>query len=221
MPAIMVTGSHIPFDRNGIKFYRREGEISKADEAAIVAAEVPMDSLPTVEPLPASAALATTAYLNRYLNFFGAGALGGMRVGFYQHSCVARDLLTDILESLGASVTPLGRTNEFVPIDTEAVAPEDVMRVQVWAKEFDFDALISTDGDADRPLIGDERGVWFRGDVLGLLTARALGIQHLVTPGTSTTTLERSQSFLSIVRTKVGSPYVLEGLFVIRVPRIV
>jgi phosphomannomutase len=212
MPAIMVTGSHIPFDRNGIKFYRREGEISKADEAAIVAAEVPMDPLPTVGPLQAPDTLATAAYYERYLKFFGAGALDGMRVGFYQHSSVARDLLTDILEGLGASVIPLGRTNQFVPIDTEAVAAEDIARAQAWAEEMSFDALISTDGDADRPLIGDERGVWFRGDVVGLLTARALGIQHLVTPVTSTTALERSRSFQSIVRTKVGSPYVLEGL---------
>jgi hypothetical protein len=34
----MVTGSHIPFDRNGLKFYRPEGEITKADEAGILAA---------------------------------------------------------------------------------------------------------------------------------------------------------------------------------------
>jgi len=31
-PAIMITGSHIPFDRNGIKFYRPDGEITKQDE---------------------------------------------------------------------------------------------------------------------------------------------------------------------------------------------
>ena len=31
IPAIMVTGSHIPFDRNGLKFYRADGEITKAD----------------------------------------------------------------------------------------------------------------------------------------------------------------------------------------------
>ena len=31
----MVTGSHIPDDRNGLKFYSREGEITKADETAI------------------------------------------------------------------------------------------------------------------------------------------------------------------------------------------
>jgi phosphomannomutase len=36
IPAIMITGSHIPFDRNGIKFYRSTGEITKADEASVV-----------------------------------------------------------------------------------------------------------------------------------------------------------------------------------------
>ena len=36
MPCIMVTGSHIPFDRNGLKFYRPNGEITKADEQAIL-----------------------------------------------------------------------------------------------------------------------------------------------------------------------------------------
>lgn len=35
-PAIMVTGSHIPADRNGLKFYRPDGEIDKADEAGIL-----------------------------------------------------------------------------------------------------------------------------------------------------------------------------------------
>ncbi len=29
----MVTGSHIPFDRNGIKFNRPHAELSKSDEA--------------------------------------------------------------------------------------------------------------------------------------------------------------------------------------------
>lgn len=33
--AVMVAGSHIPEDRNGLKFYRHDGEIDKADEAGI------------------------------------------------------------------------------------------------------------------------------------------------------------------------------------------
>ncbi len=36
-PAVMVTGSHIPDDRNGLKFYRAQGEIDKTDEARILA----------------------------------------------------------------------------------------------------------------------------------------------------------------------------------------
>ena len=36
--AVMVTGSHIPADRNGLKFYTPDGEISKTHEAAILGA---------------------------------------------------------------------------------------------------------------------------------------------------------------------------------------
>lgn len=35
IPSIMVTGSHIHFDRNGLNFYRLNGEITKADEVSI------------------------------------------------------------------------------------------------------------------------------------------------------------------------------------------
>ena len=37
LASIMVTGSHIPDDRNGIKFNRPAGEILKEDEAGIKA----------------------------------------------------------------------------------------------------------------------------------------------------------------------------------------
>src|SRR5690606_24987075 len=35
---IMVTGSHIPDDRNGIKFYKVSGEVLKSDEVSIKSA---------------------------------------------------------------------------------------------------------------------------------------------------------------------------------------
>ena len=37
-PHVMVTGSHIPFDRNGIKFNKATGEVLKGDEAGILEA---------------------------------------------------------------------------------------------------------------------------------------------------------------------------------------
>ena len=162
IPAIMVTGSHIPFDRNGIKFYRATGEITKVDEAGIAAATVALPGEVRPDPLPEASPAARELYARRYLGFFPAGILAGLRLGFYEHSSVARDQLRGILEALGAEVTSLGRTDQFVPIDTEAVGEEDVARARQWSETHGFDALLSTDGDADRPLIGDERGEWLR-----------------------------------------------------------
>ena len=42
--AVMVTGSHIPADRNGLKFYTSAGEITKADETAILSS---VSTIPT------------------------------------------------------------------------------------------------------------------------------------------------------------------------------
>jgi len=211
-PAIVVTGSHIPFDRNGIKFYRADGEISKQDEQAILDAhiELPMDiaapALAIANDEPAQ------AYVQRYLDVFGADALAGLRIAVYEHSSVARDVLPTILEALGATVLPLGRTDEFVPIDTEAVRAEDIERAARWAAEHTFDAIVSTDGDADRPLIGDEQGRWLRGDIVGILCSQYLAADYVVTPVSSNTAVEQCGSFKEVIRTRIGSPYVIAGM---------
>jgi len=214
-PAIVVTGSHIPFDRNGIKFYRADGEISKQDEQAMLDAEVEaavLDSALAAEPLPAATGEPAQAYLQRYLDVFGARALAGMRIAVYEHSSVARDILRAILEALGASVLALGRTDEFMPIDTEAVRAEDIERAARWAQEHSFDAIVSTDGDADRPLIGDEQGRWLRGDIVGILCSQYLAADYVVTPVSSNTAVERCGRFKDVIRTRIGSPYVIAGM---------
>lgn len=212
IPAIMVTGSHIPFDRNGIKFYRPTGEITKADEIGISGAEVDVpEEIPFI-PLNVIDEEASRTYLNRYLDFFPRNVLDGMRLGFYEHSSVARDLLKGLLEALGATVISLGRTDQFVPIDTEAVNKADIEQARLWSAEHGFDALFSTDGDADRPLIGDERGNWLRGDVVGILCAQYLGADAVATPVSSNTALEKCGAFEQVERTRIGSPFVIAGM---------
>ena len=129
-----------------------------------------------------------------------------------EHSSVARDLLREVLETLGAEVLSLGRADTFVPIDTEAVRPEDVAQARQWAGEYGFDAILSTDGDADRPLIGDESGNWLRGDVVGILCAQFLGAEVVVTPVSSNTAVEKCGAFRQVMRTRIGSPYVIGGM---------
>jgi len=211
-PALIVTGSHIPFDRNGIKFYSASGEISKAQEQEILQKSVTVPQSIAIPELPLADNAAHSAYVKRYTDFFGSGILAGMRIALYEHSSVARDVLREILETLGAEVLSLGRSDSFVPIDTEAVRPEDVAQADQWAQEHAFDAIVTADGDADRPLIGDERGQWLRGDIVGILCARFLQATHVVAPVSCNTALEHSKFFESTVRTRIGSPYVIAGM---------
>ena len=219
IPAIMVTGSHIPDDRNGIKFNTAQGEILKQDEAGIRAQTVPLPALfvgmDTIEkpfdlgPVDPAAA---SAYVRRWLDAFPADFLRGTRLGLYQHSAVGRDLLQEIYQQLGADVTPLARSETFIPVDTEAIRPEDVHLAAEWAREHHFDAIVSTDGDGDRPLIADETGAWLRGDVAGILCARFCAADVVVTPVSSNTAVERCGWFPDVRRTRIGSPYVIAAM---------
>src|SRR5690606_33230631 len=84
--AVRVTGSHIPADRNGLKFYTPAGEITKQDEAGIAAmldgADVPDHDAPV-----ANAHAATLErYRQRCASLLKPGCLAGMRIGVFEHS---------------------------------------------------------------------------------------------------------------------------------------
>lgn len=220
IPAIMVTGSHIPDDRNGIKFNKATGEVLKDDERGMSSQVVELDdamfgadgNFTKVKPAYDISPVAGENYVMRYLNFFPHDALAGVRVGVYQHSAVGRDVLVKILSHLGAEVTPLGRSDKFIPVDTEAIRPEDVQLAREWAATGKFDALVSADGDSDRPLVSDERGEWLRGDVAGILCAKFLEADSISTPVSCNTAVEKCGWFREVRRTRIGSPYVVASM---------
>src|SRR5690606_25766073 len=217
---IMVTGSHIPDDRNGIKFNMPRTEVLKEHEAGMMAEEVdvaadlftPEGMFREPRALPTVDGTAAQNYVRRYLEAFPELPLAGLRVGVYQQSAVGRDVMVEILRVLGAEVVPLGRSDRFVPVDTEAIRAEDVALARDWASRNAFDAIVSSDGDSDRPLVADASGEWIRGDVLGVLCARYLGADVVVTPVSSNTVVELCGWFPEVRRTRIGSPYVIEAM---------
>ena len=78
IPTVMVTGSHIPEDRNGIKYTKKEGEILKRDELGIKEQTVTLNSdlfdqkgMFRTDPAPtALVSAASDDYVSRYLDFF-------------------------------------------------------------------------------------------------------------------------------------------------------
>ncbi|MFT5867568.1 MAG: phosphomannomutase [Gammaproteobacteria bacterium] len=208
--AVMVTGSHIPADRNGLKFYVPGGEITKVDEQAIIAhlGRPVADETGTLKTAPD----VIDTYERRYTDAFGADALHGLRVGVYQHSAVGRDVIVRVVQALGAQPVTLGRSDVFIPVDTEALDLDTRDLLAGWCKDYGLDAIISTDGDSDRPMLADHTGAIVVGDVLGVLTARYLGADVICTPVSSNSMVLQMVDFKQIKLTRIGSPFVIAAM---------
>jgi phosphomannomutase len=219
-PAVMITGSHIPESYNGIKFYRPDGEFLKEDEAPVKARaqEIQDQAIEAeggdVSPIEPGEPLGDVAenYVQRYVSAFGPDALQGVKIGIDLHSAVGRDLTLRILRGLGADCHAFRRVERFIAVDTEALDPEDIARARRLIGAEKLDAVISTDGDGDRPLVIDETGRQINGDVLGVLTAKLIGAKTVVTPLSSTSAVEESGWFEKVDRTRIGSPFVVAAM---------
>ena len=229
-PCIMVTGSHIPDNRNGIKFYKASGEILKEDEAAIQQAVAQArralydssqqlfqtdGSLLKKQALPKPLLEPRQHFIDRFLKLLPARMLRSKHIVVYQHSAVGRDLLVEVLEALGARVTPVGRSDIFISIDTENVTPSDQNYFRSFAQLYpDAFAIVSTDGDSDRPFLIDETGEFHRGDVLGVIVAQELNADFAAIPVSSSDAVDTSLTNRGIrwQHTKIGSPYVISAM---------
>ena len=241
---VMVTGSHIPFDRNGIKINKSVGEVLKSDEPGIsrevervraeeygrTTANSAFDAsgmLKSSIELPPLDCAAEETYVRRYLSSFKSGGLSGLRVLVYQHSAVGRDILARILRELGAEVVTAGRSETFIPIDTENVTDEQLNRLEEFAVAAEaggkpLHAIVSTDGDSDRPLVtavlpaaevkpGGRRVRFLPGDLLGLVVAEYLSADAAAVPISANDAVERRlrERKVLLQKTKIGSPYVI------------
>ena len=121
------------------------------------------------------------------------------------------EFLADVLEAAGARTVPFGWSESFIPVDTEAVSKETLAILRKAAGDQALTAIVSADGDADRPLLADETGTVLRGDLLGLLTARHLGARTIVTPVTSNSGIAAA-SGARLIQTAVGSPFVIAAM---------
>lgn len=238
--SMMVTGSHIPFDRNGYKTNTSCGELLKEHEEPIGRNVQKVRSRIYGQPFEESIFdakgrfkaghcelspvndAAREAYIDRYARFFAEESLRGMKLLFYQHSAVGRDLIPEILSRLGAEVIPVGRSDHFVPIDTENIDAEQLRTMQALANEAiekhgQADAMISTDGDSDRPLVlgidADGKVQFYSGDLVGMIAAGYLGADAVVVPITCNDGVDRSGLAQVLEpKTRIGSPYVIAGM---------
>ena len=239
--SMMITGSHIPFDRNGYKTNTSQGELLKEHEGPIGDVVLQVRRRLYAQPfnesefdenglfktghsdLPAENVLARKEYIERYADFFNGLSLKGKRLLVYQHSAVGRDLVVELLRNFGAEVIPAARSDTFVPIDTENIDAGQLETIQALADHAiessgPLFAVISMDGDSDRPLVlgldpATNKVQFFGGDLVGMVAAEYLHADAVVVPISCNDGIDRGSlaKFLE-PKTRIGSPYVIAGM---------
>jgi phosphoglucosamine mutase len=221
---VVLSASHNPYGDNGIKLFGRDGyKLSDEFEQKI---ETCLDNGPSRRASPAE--LGRVKRLDdaggRYIEFvkqsFPRGRrLDGLRIVVDCAHGAAYKVAPTVFWELGAEVFSLGVSPDGLNINREcgALSPEQ-MRREVLARRADIG--IALDGDADRLIIADERGVILDGDQLMALIATGLARGGRLTGGALVATvmsnlgLERflAGHDIALHRTPVGDRHVVEKM---------
>jgi phosphoglucosamine mutase len=221
---VVISASHNAFADNGIKLFGRDG-YKLSDEIELRVEEC-LEKGPSRRAAPAEIGRAKRLEDagGRYIEFvkqsFPRGLrLDGMRVVVDCAHGAAYKVAPTVFWELGAEVFPIAVSPDGLNINREcgALAPEQ-MRQEVLARRADIG--IALDGDADRLIVADERGVILDGDQLMALIATVMARSNrlagnaLVATVMSNLGLEGflAEQGIDLHRTAVGDRYVVEKM---------
>jgi phosphomannomutase len=213
---VVVTGGDAPSDQNGLRFFRDDGMLLPADIAAMQNHLLGLPAGLKPPPLPTPEPGVRSAYIKRYVDFWGAEALSATTVALYGHHGVGLDTLHTVLQALGATVLPMALPDAAPHKPLDRRLRSDTTLTRGWAAVNDFDAILCAVGDGSHPWVGDEHGEWVAGDLVGIASAHHLGAQAVATPVTSNTALERCQLFSKVSRTRLEAGAVAANLAQLR-----
>ncbi len=162
--AVMITASHLPFERNGFKFFTAEGGLEKQDIAAILLSAGAGDF-----PTGGSGALAKAAFLPAYAAMLREKIqattgmeqpLSGLRILVDAGNGAGGFFAGEVLAPLGADTAgsqflePDGRFPNHAP-NPESAAAMDSIRAAVLENKADFGIIFDTDVDRAGAVLAD------------------------------------------------------------------
>ena len=220
---VMISASHNRYTDNGIKFFGPDGyKLSDATEAEIGALmDKPLDA-GLADPSELGRAKRIDDAQARYIEIVKATFPKGLRLSSLRivvdcANGAAYKVAPEALFELGAEVIPIGVEPNGRNINLE-VGSTDTRSLKEAVLKYRADIGIALDGDADRVVLMDERGMVIDGDQLMALVATswkkagALSQPGIVATVMSNLGLERYLKSLSLKleRTKVGDRYITE-----------
>ena len=219
---IVISGSHNPYQDNGIKIFSSAGD--KLNDKAIGGIQRMMDRpLECVGARQLGKASRMADARDRYVEYCRTTidpgtTLKGLRVVLDCANGAAYDVAPRVLSDLGAELTVMGNAPDGYNINRQC-GSTDLRALQSRVLEVGADVGMAFDGDADRVLLVNSKGAPVNGDeILYVLaryrqrTGRAGG--GIVGTVLSNIGLEQSlkEAGIPFVRTRVGDRFVQEEL---------
>ena len=208
---IMVTGSHIAADLNGVKFYAHEEEISFDDQKEIEeiyhrikGKEKPTDKEPEVHLESRAKRLYTELLLK-----LAQKPYRKWKVGLDTANGSQSVVIPDLLKNLGLEVVQINcdPQKNFIARDTDTDDKAELGSLKEAVKKEKCDFGIAFDGDGDRVVFIDEDGNFVQGEYSCGLVAKNSPGEMIVVPISASQVVDKLGK--KIERTKVGSPYVV------------
>ena len=223
---IVITASHNPYDDNGIKFFRADGYklddvIEARIEELVFSGEI-AKIRPTASQI--GKAVRIDDALGRYIEFAKSSfprhlTLDGLRVVVDCAHGAAYKSTPCVLRELGAQVTVFGNQPDGSNInkDCGSMHPEHLCRA---VREHNAHVGLAHDGDADRVLLCDEKGLLIDGDdIMAIIALEQLAQGALAQKTLATTVMSNAGLDVAIeaaggktVRTTVGDQNVLAAM---------
>jgi phosphoglucosamine mutase len=221
---VVISASHNPYADNGIKLFGPDGYKLSDDFETKIEAGLDKGPLRRAKPADLGRAKRLDDAGGRYIEFvkqsFPKGLrLDGLRVVVDCAHGAAYKVAPTVFWELGAEVFSVGVSPDGLNINREcgALAPEQ-MRREVLERRADIG--IALDGDADRLIVADERGVILDGDQLMALIATNLARGERLAGGALVATVMSNLGLehclagqgIGLHRTAVGDRYVVEKM---------
>jgi len=208
---VVITASHNPPEYNGVKFFDRDGR--KLSDAAEEEIEALLDTSPLGGGEIDRVSVAVDSYLEHVLERFGSD-LSGVRVVVDCANGAYSGIAPEAFAQLGAEVHAIGNEPDGTNINVDCGATNlAALQREVVARGFDLG--IAFDGDGDRMLAVDERGVVVDGDQIVAILALDLDVDLVAVTTMTNLGFHRlmEEHGVRVVTTDVGDRYVLEALY--------
>ena len=209
---VMITASHNPPEYNGIKLLNPDGSSFTFSQQEQIEEAIIGSSLDTTRWQDVKRSGLYEGAVNQHINFILARFPSGLRLKVVVDAGggAASEVTPPMFQRLGVEVISLNcNPSGFFPRGIEPTAA-NLEELCQKVKEAKADLGIAHDGDADRMMAVDDRGVFIPGDKLLAIFTRALGVKDLVTTLDASMAVEEMGG--RVCRTRIGDTSVSEEL---------